>query len=202
MLRDVDYGQTDHVAAESTHGPHHSWSSSSWLGARGPFLATVQYFRYGGSRIHVHLEYIHRESSQKSTRIAPPERYRGRSSPTPPAHETSMPPSPPKPTSRRPREAHERRASSSWSWLLPQPRTLRLRHLCAQSSFLARHAAARVTGASARPRSACEIAPRHTELLGQRCVVHVSLCACVGSRRLWIDFLARLSAENGKPRRT
>ena len=32
-------------------------------------------------------------------------------------------------------EAHERRASSSWSWLLPQPRTLRLRHLCAQSSF-------------------------------------------------------------------
>ena len=48
------------------------------------------------------LEYIHRESSQKSTRIAPPS-VRGRSSPTPPAHETSMPPSPPKPTSRRPR---------------------------------------------------------------------------------------------------
>ena len=43
LLRDVDYGQTDHMAAEPTHGPHHSCSSSSWLGARGPFLTIAQY---------------------------------------------------------------------------------------------------------------------------------------------------------------
>ena len=138
------------------------------------------------------LEYIHRESSQKSTRIAPPERYRGRSSPTPPAHETSMPPSPPKPTSRRPREAHERRASSSWSWLLPQPRTLRLRHLCAQSSFLARHAAARVTGASARPRSACEIAPRHCVRVA--CLVRSLENKHAGSQRQYGNNVVRGSA--------
>ena len=39
LLRDADSGQIDHMAAEPTHGPHHPCSSSSWLGARGPFLA-------------------------------------------------------------------------------------------------------------------------------------------------------------------
>ena len=32
--------QIDHMAAEPTHGPHHPCSSSSWLGARGPLLAS------------------------------------------------------------------------------------------------------------------------------------------------------------------
>ena len=56
LLRDADSGQIDHMAAEPTHGPHHSCSSSSWLGARGPFLATVQYFRYGGSITETYRE--------------------------------------------------------------------------------------------------------------------------------------------------
>ena len=40
MLRDADSGQIDHMAAEPTHGPHHKCSSSSWLGARGPDIAS------------------------------------------------------------------------------------------------------------------------------------------------------------------
>ena len=50
LLRDADSGQIDHMAAEPTHGPHHPCSSSSWLGARGPFLTIAQSFPYGGSR--------------------------------------------------------------------------------------------------------------------------------------------------------
>ena len=49
LLRDVDLGQIDHMAAEPTHGPHHSCSSSSWLGASDPFLAIANLFPYGGS---------------------------------------------------------------------------------------------------------------------------------------------------------
>ena len=49
LLRDVDCGQTDHMAAEPTHGPHHSCSSSSWLGAGGPFLAIANLQLDGGS---------------------------------------------------------------------------------------------------------------------------------------------------------
>ena len=49
LLRDVDLGQIDHMAAEPTHGPHHSCSSSSWLGASDPFLAIANLFPYGVS---------------------------------------------------------------------------------------------------------------------------------------------------------
>ena len=49
LLRDVDLDQFDHMAAEPTHGPHHSCSSSSWLGASDPFLAIGNLFPYGGS---------------------------------------------------------------------------------------------------------------------------------------------------------
>ena len=49
LLRDADLGQIDHVAAEPTHGPHHPCSSSSWLGARGPFLAIANVSLDGGS---------------------------------------------------------------------------------------------------------------------------------------------------------
>ena len=38
LLRDADSGQIDHMAAEPTHGPHHPFTSSSWLRARGPFF--------------------------------------------------------------------------------------------------------------------------------------------------------------------
>jgi len=48
MLRDVDLDEIDHMAAEPTHGPHHSCSSSSWLGASDPFLAIANLFPYGG----------------------------------------------------------------------------------------------------------------------------------------------------------
>ena len=73
-----------------------------------------------------------------------------------------MPPSPPKPTSRRPRGS-PREASiivvvvalATASNAAPAPFVRPIQF------FLARHAAARVPGASARPRSACEIAPRH-----------------------------------------
>ena len=49
LLRDADSGQIDHMAAEPTHGPHHPCSSSSWLGAKGPFLAMDNLFVDGGS---------------------------------------------------------------------------------------------------------------------------------------------------------
>ena len=49
LLRDVDLGQIDHMAAKPTHGPHHSCSSSSWLGASDRFLAIANLFPYGGS---------------------------------------------------------------------------------------------------------------------------------------------------------
>ena len=49
LLRDADSGQIDHMAAEPTHGPHHPCSSSSWLGARGPFLAIANVQLTGGS---------------------------------------------------------------------------------------------------------------------------------------------------------
>ena len=49
LLRDADSGQIDHMAAEPTHGPHRPCSSSSWLGARGPFLAIGNLQLNGGS---------------------------------------------------------------------------------------------------------------------------------------------------------
>ena len=49
LLRDADSGQIDHMAAEPTHGPHHPCSSSSWLGARGPFLGIANLLLPGGS---------------------------------------------------------------------------------------------------------------------------------------------------------
>ena len=49
LLRDDDSGQIDHMAAEPTHGPHHPCSSSSGLGARGPFLAIANVQLTGGS---------------------------------------------------------------------------------------------------------------------------------------------------------
>ena len=55
LLRDVDPGQIDHMAAEPTHGPHHSCSSSSWLGASDPFLGIGNLFPYGGSKSFGHF---------------------------------------------------------------------------------------------------------------------------------------------------
>ena len=52
LLRDADSGQIDHMAAEPTHGPHHPCSSSSWLGARGPFLAIGNLQLHGGSSFY------------------------------------------------------------------------------------------------------------------------------------------------------
>ena len=52
LLRDADSGQIDHMAAEPTHGPHHPCSSSSWLGARGPFLTIANVQLDGGSTIY------------------------------------------------------------------------------------------------------------------------------------------------------
>ena len=52
LLRDADSGQTDHMAAEPTHGPHHPCTSSSWLGASGPFLAIGNIQLPGGSKIY------------------------------------------------------------------------------------------------------------------------------------------------------
>ena len=49
LLRDADSGQIDHMAAEPAHGPHYPCSSSSWLGARGPFLAIANVQLTGGS---------------------------------------------------------------------------------------------------------------------------------------------------------
>ena len=53
LLRDDDSGQIDHMAAEPTHGPHHPCSSSSWLGARGPFLAIANVLLDGGSTVYL-----------------------------------------------------------------------------------------------------------------------------------------------------
>ena len=69
LLRDADSGQIDHMAAEPTHGPHHPCSSSSWLGAKGPFLAIVNLFLHGGS---MKLRY-----SQCSLDASPAPRSRG-----------------------------------------------------------------------------------------------------------------------------
>ena len=49
VLRDADSGQIDHMAADPTHGPHHTCSSSSWLGARGPLLAIGNVSLDGGT---------------------------------------------------------------------------------------------------------------------------------------------------------
>ena len=49
LLRDANSGQIDHMAAEPIHEPHHPCSSSSWLGAKGPFLAMDNLFVDGGS---------------------------------------------------------------------------------------------------------------------------------------------------------
>ena len=65
LLRDADSGQIDHMAAEPTHGPHHPCSSSSWLGAKGPFLAMDNLFVDGGSTyysmyvviLHLHVSW-------------------------------------------------------------------------------------------------------------------------------------------------
>ena len=49
LLRDADSGQIDHMAAEPTHGPHHTCTSSSRLGARGTLLAIANVSLNGGS---------------------------------------------------------------------------------------------------------------------------------------------------------
>ena len=54
LLRDADSGQIDHMAAEPAHGPHYPCSSSSWLGARGPFLAIANVQLTGGSKPLAH----------------------------------------------------------------------------------------------------------------------------------------------------
>ena len=46
LLRDADSGQIDHMAAEHTHGPHHTCTSSSRLGARGTLLAILIIFNW------------------------------------------------------------------------------------------------------------------------------------------------------------
>ena len=54
LLRDADSGQIDHMAAESTHWPHHPCTSSSWLGARGTLLAIGNFQLHGGSSTSSH----------------------------------------------------------------------------------------------------------------------------------------------------
>ena len=65
--------------------------------------------------------------------------------------------------------------------------------ICAPNPvFLARHAAARVPGASARPRSACEIAPRHCVRVA--CLVRSLENKHAGSQRQYGNNVVRGSA--------
>jgi len=77
LLRDVDLDQFDHMAAEPTHGPHHSCSSSSWLGASDPFLAIGNLFPYGGSTYISQVVYLTLDHTPARAYLAPDTLYLG-----------------------------------------------------------------------------------------------------------------------------